>query len=283
MKKLLIISFTIFTILCIAFNVFAEKNYFVDGVGLLDGIDSEYIESKLRNCSSYCNVDIVIVTVNDIGVDYSSISDGEYDWALTCYADDYYDYNGYSEDGVLLLVDMYGHGWATSTKGRAMTALTDDILYEIEEDVVRYLKYGDYRVAFATFADDCSEYICYYNENGYPKDVDNGGYRQRNDKSLKSFLSSPGKFIGAGVVGLIAALIGVGKDKSEMTSVRPNNMATNYLVDGSFELLDSQDVFLYRNVSKVRRSDDSSGGRSGGSSHHTSSSGSSHGGHSGRF
>ena len=51
-------------------------------------------------------MDLVVVTANTLG----GKSPMEY-------ADDYYDYNGYTDDGALLLVSMEDRDWWISTKG----------------------------------------------------------------------------------------------------------------------------------------------------------------------
>ncbi|MBO4769916.1 MAG: TPM domain-containing protein [Clostridia bacterium] len=271
---------------------YAEKKYVVDSAGLLSSAERVALEQFLKSASDGCGADIVALIVNEITYrgepfDYDDLIDS-YDDALTEYADDYYDYNGYSDDGVLLLVDMGGRGWATSTKGKAINALTDEILYDIEDSFVAYLSNGNFYAAVSSFANDCSRYINYYDANG---DAYHGGYSYpdyssytERDRSLGAFFLSPVRILIPLVVSLLFALIKLGIEKRKLTSVRPVNNASAYLIENSFELIDNSDVFLRSDVSKTRRDTDS-GSRSGGggSSTHTSSSGSSHGGHSGRF
>ena len=84
---------------------------------------------------------------------------------------------------------------------------------------------------------------------------------------------------------LIVALIVTGSLKRQLTSVKSQTAAADYLKRDSLRLTDKEDLFLYANVSKTVRQTDSgsrSGGGGGGGSHF-SSGGVSHGGHSGKF
>ena len=69
--------------------------------------------------------------------------------------------------------------------------------------------------------------------------------------------------------------------KSTMITVAMQHYAYNYAVNNSLRLDRSNDIFIYRNVTKTRRPEPSSSG--GGSSIHTGSSGTSHGGGGGKF
>ena len=160
------------------------------------------------------------------------------------YADDFFDYNGYgfgsSYDGVLLLVSMEDRDWWISTSGYGITAFTD---------------YG-----ITCLSDQ------FLPRNGTPFDVGSEPF-------------DPGSsFLIAAVIGLIAALIVVSSMKAQLKSVRQQN-AGSYLKDGSFQLTESREMFLYRNVHRTVKQESSSGG----SSTHRSSSGRSHGGGGGKF
>ena len=77
--------------------------------------------------------------------------------------------------------------------------------------------------------------------------------------------------------------------KKGMKTTRTQNQAHNYIKEGSFNLTNAQDIFLYSHISRQRiqvDNDRSSGGGhsgGGGSSTHVSSSGTTHGGGGGKF
>ena len=57
--------------------------------------------------------------------------------------------------------------------------------------------------------------------------------------------------IGSLIAGIVIAFIVVGIMKAQLKTVRKQNNAANYVVDGSFHLTNRAEFFLYRNV--VRR------------------------------
>lgn len=67
------------------------------------------------------------------------------------FADDYFDYNGYSDEGLLLLVDMGSREWWISTEGSCIEAFTDTEIQAIGEAVAGYLSAEDYKGAFDEF------------------------------------------------------------------------------------------------------------------------------------
>ena len=190
---------------------------------------------------------IVIVTVNSLG--------GK---SPRAFADDYYDHNGYREDGVLLLVAMNSRDYWISTSGYGITAFTDAGIDYIADAFLTDLSEGNYASAFETYAELCDEFIT---EAKAPYPV------------LKNLLISV-------VIGFIIAFIATAIMRSKLKSVRSKAGATDYVRKGSFRVTRSHDFFLYRTVSRRARPKNES---SGGSSTHTSSSGRSHGGGGGKF
>ena len=84
------------------------------------------------------------------------------------------------------------------------------------------------------------------------------------------------------VAGLVIALIIVACMISKLKSVHMQAAAGNYVKDGSVDISEMRDLYLYSNITKrARPKNDSNNG--GGSSTHISSSGETHGGTSGKF
>ena len=83
------------------------------------------------------------------------------------------------------------------------------------------------------------------------------------------------------VIGFIIALIYTGSLKGQLKSVQAQRAAANYVKNGSMNITNSRDFFLYRRVDRTEKS--SSSDDKGGSSTHTSSSGATHGGGGGKF
>ena len=71
--------------------------------------------------------------------------------------------------------------------------------------------------------------------------------------------------------------------KSQLRSVAFQENAASYVREGSMNLTNSRELFLYRDVHRTERPKESRSSDSGGSSTHTSSSGTTHGGGGGSF
>lgn len=57
-------------------------------------------------------------------------------------------------------------------------------------------------------------------------------------------------------IAVIAAFVVTGIMKAQLKSVRRQNSAGSYIVEGSFRLTHSRDLFLYRNVTRRARPKD---------------------------
>ena len=67
-------------------------------------------------------------------------------------------------------------------------------------------------------------------------------------------------------IGLLIALIVVLVMRAQLKSVKPQNLANDYLKDGSLNVTEARDLYLYSHISKTKIERESSGGSSGGSS-----------------
>ena len=196
--------------------------------------------SDFRN--SY-GLDIVILTVPNL-----------MNTPIDAFADDFYDNNGYGEDGLLFLLDIDSRQWYISTSGRASDMLSDGELEKIGEKVVPYFSKGQYYEGFDHFLDILPGYL----------DIDKEG-------GINLLLSL---FAGAGIAGIALLVM-----RSTMNSKNPQRSAAAYTVENSYHLRQHLDLFLYSNVSKrAKPKNDSSD-----SSTHRSSSGRTHGGRGGSF
>lgn len=245
------------------FSVSAENSdKVVDMADLLTDSEEIALENKiLEVISKYgYRYDIVVVTANS--------SDGK---TAEAYADDYYDYNGYGYDseysGVILYIDMGDRAWHISTCGKGIRVFTDRRIDSAGERIVPYMSGGDYYSAFGEFVSCADDYIEMY-ESG-----DAGTASERNYGNI---------LLVSAAIGLIIALIVCLIMKSQLKTAVKQFGAGNYIRRGSMNVQYARDIFLYKNVSRVRIETDS-GGHGGGSSTHTSSGGRTHGGGGGHF
>lgn len=163
-------------------------------------------------------------------------------------------------DTVILYIAMGSRDYDLfATIGRA-----EDIFFaKGREHIVRrvqpLLSDGKYYDAFRTFGDLCEDFLA--------RDAEGKPYTNLTvpkDKSPICFVVA----IGAGL--LIGTMI-VGKYKNELKTVRMRNEATGYVRPGSMQVTNANEMFLYSNVTRVKRQTESRS--SGGHSSHTSGGG----------
>ena len=252
MKRIVALFLVIFTVfsLCAASLVNAAGTLLVDEADLLTDSEESKLNSILDEISQRQKFDIVIVTVDSL--------DGR---RAQAYADDYFDYNGYGQgenrDGVLILVSMKNRDWAVSTSGFGMDVFSDDELDDVEYYCVSLLSEGDYYGAFTEFAQMTDEFITLEIE-GEPFTF-----------GLNLFISV--------AIGFVIAFIIVSSMKSKLKTVRRQPTANAYTKEGSMNINESRDLYLYSHLSRRPKPKDNENGS------HRSSSGRSHGGRSGKF
>ena len=228
-----------------------------DEAGLLQADQLQALSETLDRISEKWNMDVAVVTVDS--------TDGK---GAQLYADDYYDENGYREDGILLLVCVQESEYAISTTGDGILVFTDAGLEYMADCFVPELSDGDYGQAFEIFADLCDDFLEQADTNE-PYDYYN--LPRRPFETAKNLLI-------AAAIGFVLALVIVMILRSRLRSARPQHGAAGYVKDGSLQVTEAGDYYLYSTVTRTRRVENN-----GGSSTHTSSSGRRHGGRSGRF
>lgn len=271
----LILCLLLFPSLFLSAGARQTEQYIIDNADLLSASEEASLGVKALALRQKYGMDVVVLTVDSL--------EGK---QPQDYADDYYDYNGYADDGVIFLLSMEERDWYISTKGTAIYALTDYGIQQVGESALPYLKNGDYYGAFDAFLDALPTYFSAYSD-GAPIDgtVPTSGDYYHGDQEDVVYYEQPRHIsiwisivIGA-VVGGITVLI----MRACMNTKRPQRSAGSYLNDSSYHLRTNRDLFLYSNVTKTRIQQESSSSGGGGSSVHTSSSGSTHGGGGGKF
>lgn len=257
MKKMISLLAATLLLATFVFPVLAASPRLADEAGLLSGTECAAIEKKLDTLSTQYGLDVVIVTTQSTGGSTPME-----------YADDYFDYNGYAPDGVLLLISMEEGDWWISTTGYGIQAFTDVGIAYIGDQIVPYLSDGEYAEAFTVFADLCDQFLSQA-KNGDPFDTHN---------LPKEPFKPVGSAIVALMIGLAAAFFATGSMKKKLKSVVQKAQANDYVSPGSLRITQSRDFHLYTHLNRVEKAQ--SGG---GSSTHTSSSGTTHGGGGGKF
>lgn len=262
MKRFLLI---LLALLCVSLPALASEAV-IDTADLLLDSEEAALREEIAAIESEYGLDVAIVLKNS----YSGSS-------IMRYAADYYEAQGYGEDGLLFLLTMYEREYTTVTHGKAIGIFTDYGLDAIHGDITPYLSNGDYYGAM-------SRYLRHIRR--YAEQAENGeAYDVYNQVTLQTPLErtaeiAPFILIGALVIALIVALV----LKSQMKTVRRQSGAASYVKEGSFQLTRMQDIYLYTTTRRRKiETNNNSGGRSGGSTTFRSSSGGSFGGRSGKF
>lgn len=203
-----------------------------DGDILSDGEEKELL-SRLDSFSEKNELDLVIVSVDTLD-----------DEDLEDFANGFYESKGYGQgsdkDGMLLLLVMDTRDWCVSKNGYALTAFTDAGFDYIIEKIKSDLGDGSYAEAFADYVELCDDFVAQartgspYTANNLPKEP---------------FKVLP-RLIVSVVIGFVIALIVTGGMKGQLKTVRSRSEATDYTKPGSFQVNESRDLFLYRNVSR---------------------------------
>lgn len=260
----------------LAVTAYARQNGFViDNAVLLSNSEEDALQNTISVLRDQYHMDIVILTESSLH--------GE---RPQDHADLYYAQNDFSEDGILFLLSMEERDWYISTCGNARYAFTDYGIQCLGEMIVPYLAEGDYHHGFAAFLEALPQYFDAYNA-GRPIDgnADYGGNYYHGDQQEVLHGKEPARpsFLVALIVGIVTGSIIIVIMRSTMNSKRPQRSAAVYMNRDTYRVTEHQDIFLYSNVSKVKKQENPPANRGGGSSVHTSSRGTSHGGGGGKF
>ena len=254
----------------------AAPQLLVDEADNLSPDEERVLNDMLIDVSDRYDADVVLLIVDSLnGADAQA------------YADDFYDYNGYADDGVLFLLSVGDSEYAFSTLGRTAESLTDAALDMIENDVLTGLRSGkatqDYYDAYVAYIEGVDQYLGIA-ESGTPFEYDSAeGEALHGFAALKNTLG--GNVLFSAIAGFVTSFLYMGGQKRKLRSVRRQRGAATYVTGGGPVLTISNDQFVNRTVNRVPipKREPSKSGSGRGTTFHTSSSGRSHGGRSGKF
>lgn len=242
----------------------SEKVY--DFADLFTTGEEQILYNLAMNFINKTSYDLVIVTIDDNPKSYWHGQN-----PTSVYADDFYDYNDFKNDGLLLLIDMENKEYFVSTSGEAILMYDDNRIDSILDSMEYQMKNGAYYSAMNNGINKISSYY----DSGIPSS--NSNCKITDDGEYVCYKSIP-YFAIAIISGIITAIIMVIITR-RYKKIRTASNADQYIDDAKSKIIESKDQFLYSNTVKVRKqSSSSSGGSSGGSSTRSSSSGRSHGG-----
>jgi len=238
-KKMMSLFLALFFCLCMPLCISAteKEELLIDEADILTDSEESALRTKLADISKNYNAQVSIVTL-------SSMQDGDIDEFVKFL----FDVGGYgygdNHDGVMLLICMDIREFRIFSNGFAAKAITLDDIDSISDAMNSSLSDGDYADAFDVYAEKCDYYL-----NGY----------------INGFPFEAGKnLLIAVVIGIVVAWIVTSVLKGQLKSVRKQYRANDYVKNGSMQITQSHDFFLYSTVTSTPRQDNrSSGSRSG--------------------
>lgn len=223
-----------------------DMEYAVDSAEVLTRDELETLKYKLAQISDENNIDVGIVTVEYL--------DGK---TAQEFANDLFEQNkfgkGENRDGILLLVATEDREWAMSTHGSAKEAFNQDGLDYLSGEFLPYLSDDDYYSAFENFLNNAQELgAMYVAGNPYRVEYDEEGNYPIEGEPIKEEGINNSVWIPLSIViGCAISFVIMMMYKSQLKSVKSESRADDYLMD--MKLVKSQDIFLYRTVTRTMR------------------------------
>ena len=217
------------TILCaLIFCVGAAQNSLIDNADVLTDVQEKDLCKKIAKVSEKHGFDIAVLTTGSIG-----------DYDILDYAEDFYESNGYAEDGIVfvaLAAETPRYGYVVF--GECDRIFDDSAMDELDEAFKSTYKSGNYNGGIRRFVDAVDQIA----------EADGA-------ISTKTIIISI--LIGA----LLAFLIPMSVLKGQLKSVRLQAAASSYVRQDSMVLTNDRDLFLYRNIVRsAKPKNNSSGG-----------------------
>ena len=265
-NRVLLFGGIIIICLSLSYRANADLKRVVDKADLFNETEVTLLENNIKDISDKYNIDIVIVTTDD--VNGKSSRD---------YADDFFDYEGYGlgndYSGVLLLINMDDREVYISTSGKGERYFTDDRIESILDNVYRYLSDGQYFDGAEEFLSNTEKYL----NKGIPSNqytVDENGNIVLSTQEIMKRIGIA-ILISLGISSVVCAVV-------VATYKKPAALPEETYVDkNSITFTKRSDRFISTHTTSRKIPKDnggSSSGSGGRSTTHTSSSGRSHGG-----
>lgn len=249
----------------------------VDNTGTLSDEDFQEITDDLQDIAATYDLDIVLFLESATPEEYA---DNYGDDNAMYYCADLYDYGGYTDNGLALLITVDERKWALVTEGEGDSLFNDNVQDRMSGDFLPYLRDSDFTGACKAYVSYAKYILTSYSDDGTDS-TDDVIYTYDGSGGLAVewlLINKPLVLAISLILGLLVALIRNAKLKGELKSVRANNMAANYVVQDSLVLRKAMDTYLYTTETRTRREREDNS-----SSSFTSSSGDSHTGSSGSF
>jgi len=237
-----------------------EKIY--DFAELLTEEEEKQLYDKVKEFIANTNLDLAIVTINTNDKDSTQE-----------YADDFYDYNDFSIDGLAFVIDMQNRIFYISTAGKAMLYYDDYRIEYILSALDQEMYNHEYFNACNTLISQLTEYY-------------DSGFSDNADKYVivgtQIYRKTP--YLLLSIIAVVSATIGTLILALRNKKVKLASNSNDYFDNKAFEITKDTKELISSNTSRVYiPPTDSGGGGSSGGGFHSGSSGASHGGGGHRF
>ena len=237
-----------------------EKVY--DFADLFTDSEEEKLYDEIIKYINNYSMDMAVVTIDENNK-YSAME----------YADDFYDYNLFDYNGLLLLIDMDNREIYITTTGSAISMYSDYRIDLILDGIYEKVSDELYYEGSSVFVSVASQLAA----KGVPQGEEDFVISSAGKITKNLYIMNVFWFALIGTIIIILIMVFTNRMVKKATSSR------EYLNKSTMKINGISEIFLGSNVSKVRRSDSSSSSGRSGSSTRSSSSGRSHGGGGRRF
>lgn len=228
MKRKIMMLFMILVLcLTLAAPAFAtDSSKLIDDADVLSRSEEKELLEKLEDLSEQYDADFVIITMSTLDgydIDYYA----EYVYEELEYG------QGRDNSGLMLFVAIEEREYWIYPGGDCKETFSQSACDRIGRKIEVHLKDDEYADAFDTFIKACDA--------------------QYHFPAMRNLIICL-------VIGLVLALVVTGVMRSKLKTVRKQDTANSYTKPGSMRIALSNDLFLYRNVTRVRKAQNTSSG-----------------------
>ena len=204
-----------------------EKIY--DFAELLTEEEEKQLYDKVKEFIANTNLDLAIVTIN------TNVKDSTQE-----YADDFYDYNDFSIDGLAFVIDMQNRIFYISTAGKAMLYYDDYRIEYILSALDQEMYNHEYFNACNTLISQLTEYY-------------NNGFSDNADKYVvigtQIYRKTP--YLLLSIIAVVSATIGTLILALRNKKIKLATNSNDYFDNKSFEITKDTKEFISSNTSRV--------------------------------
>lgn len=247
MKKIFQLVMLICSLFVMSLSCSAAFNTVNDSARLLDNSGRTAVTTALNQVEKKYGVRTAVLTIRD-----SKVND------LGTYANNYL--NRYYRDGangnMVLVVNMANNKFYVSTDNKMRTRISDSYgVKDIGNSAAINLKNKKYKEAFLAYASAADKHLAYYatNKKPMPAPVAAAPAADKAPTEKKKG-GNMGMALGGGLLaGALGAFIYGGSLKSSMSNVASEVRADQYMKEGSFQITERDDTFMYITYTRVKK------------------------------